>query len=180
MKKIILSLVMLISTAAFSQETFGLYYDFSEPSTIGLSLEFPYKKEKDGSSHTGLLNVGMSGLAYEGNLIVGDLTGTGFTAQLGHRNYYKGDKGVFFENFLIYSSIKFDENTALYGNVKGKYRYWSLINPTLGYRFQLGKLSIDPSIGMNWKWEVRGTGIIDNKNYDNLVFKAGIRLAYRL
>ena len=39
---------------------------------------------------------------------------------------------------------------------------------------------IDPYIGFNWKWEVKGTGIVDNKAVDNLIYKAGIKIAFKL
>jgi hypothetical protein len=180
MKKIILSLAMMvISTAAFSQKSIGLFTEFSEPSTIGASFEFKVKKDKENKKQTtsSILNVGFNTLSYDiGNT---SITGTGFTIQAGQRTYFDGPKGWYSENFLIYSSTKFDEvlNSV---SLKGKYSYWSIINPTVGYRFELGKIAIDPSIGINWKWEVKGTGIIDNKEINNLTWKAGIRLAYKL
>jgi len=64
-------------------------------------------------------------------------------------------------------------------NFEGKYSYWSIINPNVGYKIQLTKnLSLDPSVGFNWKWEVKGKGVIDNQYFDNFVFKAGVKLGY--
>lgn len=182
MKKIILSLVMLISTATFSQKSIGLFTEASEPSTIGLSFEYSPNTDKDGYFKTKIFNVGYSAMDYGEKIGGKDIVGTGYTLQLGTRYFLnKGSKkGFFTDDYLIYSNIKFDEYVYPIGNVTGKYRYWSLINPLLGYRFEIGKLVIDPSIGFNWKWEVRGKGIVDNKNYDNFIFKAGIRLAYKL
>ena len=62
-------------------------------------------------------------------------------------------------------------------NFEGKYTFWSIFNPNIGYKIQLTKnLSLDPSVGFNWKWDVRGKGDIDNRHFDNFVFKAGAKL----
>ncbi|MEN9336331.1 MAG: hypothetical protein RLZZ500_1318 [Bacteroidota bacterium] len=179
MKQIIICLaIALTSSLAWSQTSIGTYAEISEPSTVGVSFEYKNETKKDGRTTTGLLNVGYSTMTLSDGPLSVD--GKGYTLQLGGRTYYSGTKGWYGENFITYSSVKFDE-TILGTKVDGKYSYWSIINPAVGYRFDLGKyIMIDPYIGFNWKWEVKGTGIVDNKAVDNLIYKAGIKIAFKL
>lgn len=178
MKRIIY-LLALISTSAFAQEqqkdvvTISANYNFSEPTQYGVSLEFT----KSELSSSRILNIGYGQLEYDNHYL--KTTGEGFVVELGNRNYFgKNREGFYAENFLTHGEIKFNEKIA--GEIfEGKYSYWSIINPNIGYKIQLTKnLSIDPSVGFNWKWEVRGKGDIDNKYFDNFVFKAGVKLGY--
>lgn len=178
MKKIIY-LLSLISVSAFAQEkqkdvvTISANYSFSEPTQYGVSLEFT----KSELSSSRILNISYGQLKYDNNYL--KTTGEGFVVELGNRNYFgKNREGFYFENFLTHGEIKFNESIAG-EKFEGKYSYWSIFNPNLGYKIQLTKnLSIDPSVGFNWKWEVRGKGDIDNKHFDNFVFKAGVKLGY--
>jgi len=178
MKRIIY-LLALISTSAFAQEqqkdvvTISANYNFSEPTQYGVSLEFT----KSELSSSRILNIGYGQLEFDNHYL--KTTGEGFVVELGNRNYFgKNREGFYAENFLTHGEIKFNEKIA--GEIfEGKYSYWSIINPNIGYKIQLTKnLSIDPSVGFNWKWEVRGKGDIDNKYFDNFVFKAGVKLGY--
>lgn len=112
--------------------------------------------------------------------------------ELGHRifvNRLHQRKGFFFENFLSYTYFNFDQdfNTVYYDNLgetpktkfKGKYSYFSIFSPDIGWKFLLCKyLSVDISAGATWKIEVKGKGDIDNKNVDNWIPKFGARVAY--
>ena len=178
MNKFIL-LFGLLSAGAFAQEkqkevvTLSANYSFSEPTQYGISAEF----SKSDYNHSVILNVGYGQL----DLDEKDLkaTGQGFVVELGNRSYFgKTREGFYLENFLTHGEVKFDENIAG-EQFEGKYSYWSIINPNVGYKIQLTKnLSLDPSVGFNWKWEVKGKGDIDNRYFDNFVFKAGVKLGY--
>ncbi|WP_296148413.1 hypothetical protein [uncultured Flavobacterium sp.] len=192
MKKI-LFLAMLLPALSFAQEikeeikteevqkrfTISGNYTFSDPSQFGVSLEYKSKKTDDGRNYSHLLNLSGAKMDYESN--IADIDGDGFVVELGSRTYIEKGKweGFYGENFISYGNVKFDENIAGLGKFDGTYSYWSIINPNVGYRFILGEhLCIDPSIGANWKWEVKGKGDVDNKNVDNFVFRAGIKIGY--
>lgn len=183
MKRIIY-LFALISTSAFAQEqqkdvvTVSANYNFSEPTQYGLSMEFAKDTKLDERHSSWILNVGYGQLELDENNL--KTTGQGFVVELGTRNYFKKGvrQGFYGENFITHGQIKFDE-TINGQNFEGKYSYWSIINPNVGYKIQLTKnLSLDPSVGFNWKWEVKGKGDIDNQYFDNFVFKAGVKLGY--
>ena len=61
-----------------------------------------------------------------------------------------------------------------------KYSYLSFINPDLGYKFKIAKvINFDINAGFIWKWEMlKGQGDVDNKMFDNLVPRLGIRVGY--
>lgn len=191
--KRILFFAMLIPALSFAQEikeevkseevknrfTISGNYTFSDPSQFGVSLEYKSKKTDNGKNYSTILNLSGAKMDYESN--IADIDGDGFVVELGSRTYFEKGKweGFYGENFLSYGNVKFDENIADLGKFDGTYSYWSIINPNVGYRFILGKhLCIDPSIGANWKWEVKGKGAVDNKNVDNFVFRAGIKIGY--
>lgn len=153
-------------------------YIFSDPSQFGLSLEYKNKKQEHERNTSKILNLSGAKMDYESNLV--DIDGDGFVIELGSRTYIEKGKwdGFYGENFISYGSVKFEENLGALGNFDGTYSYWSIINPNVGYRLMAGPVSFDASIGANWKWEVRGKGDIDNKNVDNFVFRAGIKIGY--
>lgn len=183
MKRIIY-LLALISTSAFAQEqqkdvvTVSANYNFSEPTQYGVSLEFTKEARVDERLTSRLFNVSYGQLEYDNKYLKS--TGEGFVIELGSRTYFKKGvrEGFYGENFITHGQIKFDE--MINGeNFEGKYTFWSIFNPNIGYKIQLTKnLSLDPSVGFNWKWEVRGKGGIDNRHFDNFVFKAGAKIGY--
>jgi len=194
MKKILL-LAMFIPVISFAQETkkeetkeettptarITLSGNFiaSDPSQFGLSLEYKSKHKDNDRNSAQILNVSGAFMDYESALP--DVKGNGFAIELGSRTYIEKNRwdGLYAENSISYGNIKFDENVAGFGKFEGTYSYWSIINPNVGYKIMLGKnLAIDPYIGANWKWEVKGKGDVDNKNVDNFVFRAGIKIGY--
>lgn len=183
MKKFIY-LLGLVSATAFAQEnqkdviTLSANYNFSEPTQYGLSFEFNKGGTPDVHLESWILNVGYGELKLDEKYL--KTTGTGFVVELGTRSYFKKGmrEGFYAENFLTHGEIKFDD-TVNGQPFEGKYSYWSIFNPNVGYKIQLTKnLSIDPSVGFNWKWEVKGKGDVDNQYFDNFVFKAGVKLGY--
>lgn len=190
--KRILFLALLIPTLNFAQEketvkeevigqkwTVSGNYNYSDPSQFGASIEYKSKHKSSDRNTSTLLNLSGATINYDNDFV--DIDGDGFVVELGSRTYVEKGKwdGFYGENFISYGNIKFDEDIAGLGNFDGTYSYWSIINPNIGYKFIIGKgLSIDPSIGANWKWEVRGKGDVDNKYIDNFVFRAGIKIGY--
>jgi hypothetical protein len=110
-------------------------------------------------------------------------TGAGFVLDLGGRTYWKkgSTNGIYTENFWSYGNIKFDEPQILplQSKFNGTYSYFSMINPNLGYKINVGNFSLDPSLGFNWKWEFKGKGDFDNNLTDNFVFRVGAKVGYR-
>ena len=177
-------LFAFISATAFAQEdkkgvvTVSANYNWSEPTQYGLSFEFTKGMKSNERLTSWILNTSYGQLQLnEKNL---KTTGEGFVVELGTRTYTnKGVRdGLYLENFITHGEIKFNDTVAG-EKFEGKYSYWSIFNPNIGYKIQLTKnLSLDPSLGFNWKWEVRGQGDVDNKYFDNFVFKAGVKLGY--
>lgn len=198
MKKLLL-LAMLIPAINFAQETkteetkteteiakepsakftLSANYTYSDPSQTGFSLEYKSKRMDNNRNTSKILNVSNAWMDYESPLA--DVKGHGFAIELGSRTYLQKDKwdGLYIENTVSYGNIKFDENVAVFGKFEGTYSYWSIFNPNVGYKITVAKnVSLDPYVGANWKWEVKGKGDIDNKNVDNFVFRAGVKLGF--
>jgi hypothetical protein len=188
MKKTILLFGILFFTAKTSAQqqkldssrfTISANYSYSDPFSYGISAELGNDDLALFNHYTStLLNVSVSQMEYDNN--IQKVKGTGFAVELGHRFYRnRGRKaGAYIQWLLIYSNTSFDKNTPL-GHFDGVYSYWSLINNDIGYKIRIGNnLSLDPSIGYNWKWAVKGKGDIDNIYSDNFVFRCGIKLGY--
>ena len=188
MKKSILLIGILFFTAkAFAQQqkldnnsiTISANYSYSDPSLFGISAEFGSDELVLFNHYSStIFNVSATQMEYDNNLET--VKGTGFTVEIGHRFYRnRGSKsGTYIQWLLAYSNTSFDKNTPL-GHFDGAYSYWSLINNDIGYKIRIGNnLRIDPSIGYNWKWEVKGKGDIDNIHSDNFVFRCGVKLGY--
>lgn len=176
MKKIIVCLFAFVASVSYSQEyVLSLFGSASEPSAFGLSIESTREKE-DNKARSGILNIARTSMDYGSGIF--EISGNGFLIDLGVRRYFKEEaKGFYSENFLTYGNVKFSED--FFGEkITGTYSYWSIINPNFGYRINLGNFVIDPSIGFNWKWEVKGKGVIDNKEINNLVFRGGVKVGY--
>lgn len=206
MKKIILCVITIIilSINAIAQETqlpekkkeivVSFYLNFSDPGNFGLSGEYELRETKlfgfigkeEKFKNSILLNVSVaaSSLSNE-NPDVENIYGSGIQIDLGFRNYLKANqmKGFYFENFLSWGNVNFDEDIFYLddkvGHFDGKYSFVSLINPDLGYKLKVAKiLNLELNAGFTWKWEIKGQGDIDNKMFDNLVPKIGCRLGW--
>jgi hypothetical protein len=185
--KILLIGILLFMAKTFAQQqkldinstTISANYGYSDPSLFGISAEFSNNYMVIFRHYTTtILNVSATQMEYDNNLV--KVKGNGFAVEIGRRFYRKSGRksGVYIQWLLGYSNTNFDESTPL-GNFHGTYSYWSAINNDLGYKIRIGKnLSIDPSIGYNWKWEVKGKGDIDNIYSDNFVFRCGVKVGY--
>jgi len=188
MKKIILMLLAATSItfaqekkqdsiAKIKEHTFSLLFNVQDGVGIGLSYEGPAKKEKilkmfqSGVIYVNLIN----GATLENSIVSYD--GSGYEFGTGNRLYLNGknNQGIYFQNFLTYGQIKYSETFF-----NGKYSYFTLINPDLGYKFKIAKvINVDLNAGFIWKWEMlKGQGDIDNKMFDNLVPRFGLRIGY--
>jgi hypothetical protein len=159
--------------------TLSANYSYSDPSSYGLSAEFGSNNYWFFNQYTStVLNVSITDMEYNNN--TEKVKGNGYSVEIGSRFYkQRGRKsGVYLQWLLAYSSTNFDKNTTL-GYFEGNYSSWSLFNHDIGYKIKLGEhFSLDPSIGYNWKWEVKGKGDIDNIFVDNFVFRTGAKLSY--
>lgn len=161
----------------FKRQTISLdIMTSSEMPTIGITYERPTKKGTGNrnSKSTSIINFNFAGMNYEAPLV--DVTGSGVNANIGIKTYHgkKGLKGFYTANYLSAGHIKFDE-----GFFDGKYRYFSFFSPELGYKFELGRFTIDPVLGTMWTIEIKGKGDVDNKYIDNWIHRFGIRLGYK-
>jgi hypothetical protein len=111
------------------------------------------------------------------------IDGQGAQIDLGNRTYFnkKAWNGLYLQNTGTIGAVWFKE-TVLGNSVGGRYAYWSLFNPDLGYKLQLGHFLIDPSIGFIWKWEIKGSARhgVDNKNFDNFNPRFGLKIGYTI
>ncbi|MEZ0006654.1 hypothetical protein ABH942_002031 [Flavobacterium sp. 28YEA47A] len=195
MKRILL-LVLLLPAFNYAQEkqestpgtvvtepklTLSFYSISSDPAQFGLSAEYKSKHLSGNRNSSYLLNISAAALDYNNN--IANFNGFGVVVDLGSRTYVKKGKwnGFYAENFISYGNLEFSSFFGESGTTyfEGTYSYWSIINPNVGYKFMIGEnFCIDPSIGANWKWEVKGKGDIDNKNINNLVIRAGVKIGF--
>jgi hypothetical protein len=163
----------------FEKYTLSANLNVSEPVTFGLSFE-RYDKPEKGFNSSWILNVSFGAMTVDP---FQEITGTGFVIDSGRRNYLQKGKtfGFYTENFLTYGRIKFDQKMLplIQDQFIGTYSYWSLINPNIGYKLNVGKFSIDGFAGFNWKWEVKGKGDFDNNLTENFVTRVGLKAGYR-
>lgn len=187
-----IGMLLLLPCVAIAQDagpyskTFSTYYSASSPSAIGISFEIAHPAKDslgDNAYKSAFVNLGLAMMTYEVNDFAID--GKGFVVELGSRGYFnKEQRDLYIENMIGYSSVTFDKHfpanaIADAAHFKGRYSYVSLIAPAVGYKIIFGGgFSLDPSIGFNWKWEIKGEGDIDNKNTNNFVLKAGVKLGY--
>jgi len=149
----------------------------SEPGQYGVSIE----DEREGGMRSGLFNLAYGTMTYK-NTVLGDISGNGLVIELGARTYHRkrGKKtGLYAENFISYGQIKFDKSTPT-EEFDGTYSYWSFINPNVGFKILVtDHFVIEPSVGANWKIEVKGKGDVDNKDFFNIILRAGVKFGYR-
>jgi hypothetical protein len=172
-------IIIYDATETENDFTLSANYSYSDPSSYGLSAEFGRTNFWFFNQYIStMVNISITDMKYNNNEV--KVKGNGYLFEIGNRFYRnRGRKsGVYLQWLLGYSSTNFDKNTSL-GYFEGNYSYWSVINHDIGYKIRLGDhFSLDPSVGYNWKWEVRGKGDVDNIYVDNFVFRCGAKLIY--
>lgn len=187
MKKIILLFAMFLSVQfSFAQDekekteetkpstgynNIGGSFLLSDFSNISIFWEEDYLPAK-----TFILRGGFSSATLTNGF--SDVTGNGSTTEIAFREYFgknKNDfKGFFAENALLsYTSIEFDEDFY-----RGKYQHISFFNPTIGYKFQWGDLTLDGRAGYQWVIMLKGKGDVDNNIFNPWIFNMGLQLGY--
>lgn len=155
------------------QTLLGFNYNYTEPLHYGFSVE----ASTNSNYKNFFVNINYADLDYDA--LVEGLTAEGFAVEVGNRIFKdKSLEGFYTENAITYGKVKFDETYYRMPRLKGEYSYWSIINPSIGYRFRALDLAFDAFAGFMWKWEVKGKGDVDNKDFDNFVFKAGFRVSF--
>ncbi|HUH51142.1 MAG TPA: hypothetical protein VLZ11_03500 [Flavobacterium sp.] len=198
MKRILLSLLMLSGVCASAQETaqkqdFDIIYveaGTSAGKQIGVVWEFEswlHKKSSDYDKHKRSQVVKLfysADVLKSTNQFVNDVDGKGFAIELGSRSYFnkEGYKGLYYGNYLMGGSMQFENsNYATTGDAKfsGTYTYFSFFSPEVGFKFNLSKkLVLDLHIGTAWLIEFKGKGDLDNRYFDNWLFRTGVALGY--
>lgn len=197
MKKLLLVLLFALPSFVFSQEkeqakeqakdfeekvvikeiSISFYTNLSNPSSFGLSTEGKAKSKfiKNGlSSNVMYFNYASASLDDIGP--EESIVGTGLEFGIGERNYFGKNKntGWYAENFFTYGYVKFNEPFF-----SGKYSYFSPINTDFGYKAKIVKvINFEVNGGFIWKWEIKGKGDVDNKMFDNLTPKIGLKIGY--
>jgi hypothetical protein len=188
MRRILLLLLAVgITSQVFSQEkavepkrvledkyTVGLGLTSSDPALFGVLLEIKKQSKvfKLNSSDVFEIAIGATGVTI-GNT---EITGGGFVFRSSTRYFLKKEswKGFYLQSGFEGGTIKFSNV-----NYSGSYKYLSLFNPDLGFKWQVSKrFSIDPAIGFMWKIEIKGSGDVDNTSFDNVVPKIGLKIGY--
>ncbi|MDO4727696.1 MAG: hypothetical protein Q4B43_01695 [Bacteroidota bacterium] len=103
--------------------------------------------------------------------------GKGYGFEYGTKIFFnKTDtKGFYFTSSYTVGSIEYEKN-----NQYGRYTYFSFFTPDVGYKLVIAKtVSVDLHVGTSWLIEVRGRGIVDNKDFDNWVPRLGLSVGYR-
>lgn len=184
MKKQFTIFAILFTTVFFAQETnskfnVGLKYQIGPIGAIGVEAE--YFAGKDSKSPY-LFNVNLTGLNVKSDY--GDVMGYGYEVGIGSRNYLNKEsllKGWYVDSYINYGSISFNDDLNVNNgtfNLDGKFRYISILNSSIGYKFSIKRFIIEPSVSGRYNIEIKAKGDIDNKDIDNFLFNAGIRLGY--
>lgn len=186
MKKTITLLSLLIYSFASAQESkdklnIGVKAQTGTIGLFGLEAEYPLAKE---NKYANSLLVSINANAMKLETAYGNTIGSGFEFGIGSRNYLNLkslQKGLFIDTNINYGSIKFDDKID-YDNssfkVDGKFKYISILNSSLGYKILIKSIVIEPSVSARYNIEIKGEGFIDNKDIDNFLFNAGLKIGY--
>lgn len=184
MKKQITILSFLFTSFILAQETnskfnLGLKYQVGQIGAIGIEAEYFGNKNLKSPL---LFNANLTGLSIKTDY--GDAVGLGYEVGIGSRNYLNKNslpKGVYVDSYINYGSITFNDDLSFNNgkfNVDGKFKYISILNSSIGYKFLIKKFIVEPSISGRYNIEIKAKGDIDNKDINNFLFNAGIRLGY--
>ena len=186
MKKILLLAVALATSSVYSQEemkknSIGLQATGSQISTVGIFHESFFKNDQNKVySNTFEINYATTTLKTGGL----EFSGSGIELRSSLKRFFKENSttGFFTKSSLAYGNIKFDDTDQLGVidiNYKGTYSYFSFLAPEIGYDFMLGKnLRASLNAGAQWQLEIKGKDDVDNKDFDNWLYRFGLRVSY--
>jgi hypothetical protein len=202
MKKILCSLLIVLSTAAFSQETpkeesksdlnvISLELSVGVGANIGVVFEEKnstiFGKKGEDLNESNITKIYYSSVTLTSSSgFIRDVDGSGFGIEYGERFYLgkKKHQGFHLSYFLMYGRYAFDEgNISTFGGesipFKGKYEYFSFFSPEVGYKVLIGKnFALNLHAGAAWLIETKAQGDVDNQSFDNWAVKLGLGLGY--
>jgi len=159
---------------------------------IGIVLETPKKKRPTVSDYfktDSVLKFFYSEGYLESSSWINDITGKGFASEFGNKTYFNKHeyKGFYSAGYILGGNLEFDGTVRYVDKSKdnrrfvGRYRYFSLFAPEIGYKLLLfdNNLDLDFHLGVAWMIEIKGKGDVDNKSFDNWVPRLGVALGYR-
>lgn len=194
MKQVFFLCTLLMSSMIFSQENKMTNTSSSNTSSFNLGLKAQFGKigffgiegeyllEKPLFINSVLLSAGASAAKLKTDY--GTISGTGFEVGLGVRKYLNEkslSKGLYADFGMNYGTVKFDDELKFnYGYFKanGKYNYLSIANVSVGYKFQIKKFFIEPSVSGRYNIELKPTGFVENKDFDNILANGNIKIGY--
>lgn len=164
------------------ERTVSLGLCASSPSSFSVNFESNDDEKTFGYNTSSIFEIGLTATSLEAETGFGTkevFIGSGHLLKLASRVYFDKSKnnGFYFQNGFEYGQVKFSESFYVFS---GKYSYWSLVNPEIGWKFKMWKhITVDPSVGFLWKWELRkNQGNIDNTMFENFVPKIGLKIGY--
>lgn len=171
----------LQSQEKINQFTVGIKAQTGNIGLFGIEGEYLLANEYKYFSSI-LLNINANALKIKTDY--GNTIGTGYEIGIGSRKYLNSSKkkyGFYKDSYINYGSVQFDDNID-YNNasfkVEGSYKYLSILNASIGYKFLLKNFVIEPSIAVRYNIELKGTGFVENKDIDNWLYHGGLKIGY--
>lgn len=192
MKKVVLFLGLLLGLTLQAQEETNQKKNLLSVelgANVGGNLGITYERESDLTTKLFRRESKFSNVA-KIYMITHDLSygsesisGTGFGVEWGRKRFFNKQetKGFYFGSRIMAGSIYFDGYiSSLSKFFEGRYSYLSFLAPDLGYKLLIAeKISVDLHLGTAWLIEIKGKGDVDNKDFNNWVFRGGLLVGYR-
>ena len=180
-------ITLMFSTFSFSQSNFnsiGINTDYGQIKSLGFVFERYIFNEDDNDYSTIGLSMNYLSNTVDVNNFEIDGQGVGINAFL--KGHWGDLTSGFYTKYRIeYGNIHYNESLAIDNlelvKYKGSYNYLSFFSPEIGYEwivlkhFRLGVFA-----GAQWQIELKGKANIDNKDFDNWIYRMGLRLNYDL
>jgi hypothetical protein len=186
MNKIILAFftVLTANTFAQSKNTISGFLNSGISDQIGVSYEMQKEKKILGLNVSQVVNLtkGYIDLYYVDYPELKEF-GKGFIGEFGYKVFLNKEKFSrwYIQNSVSAGYIKFNGSfyfRELKYNYDKTFSYFSIFQPDIGYKINIWRFSIDPSIGWQWNIELKSQGNFDNKIIDNTFVKVGLKIGY--